>query len=175
MAALDRLNSVVKRIESQVASAGWYSTSKYPDGTQVATVAVTQEYGAGFIPTRPFFRPAIALNKKKWADIAKDGMTKAIRGDIQPDMALNRIALTIEGDIREAINNVFEPPLSDLTLALRQKRQNGVEITRSVVNKTMREIAAGTAIFSSNTKPLNDTGYMLASLSSHFGDKNEFE
>ena len=175
MAAFDRLNTVVNRIQSQIASAGWYSTSKYPDGTPVATVAVTQEYGASFIPQRPFFRTAIAANKKKWADIARDGLSKALQGDIQPDMVLNRIALTMEGDIREAINNVFEPELSDLTLALRQKRQDGVEITRSVVNQARREIAAGTAIFSSNTKPLNDTGYMLATLASHFGDKNEFE
>ena len=38
---------------------GFYKSAKYPDGTQVATVAAWNEFGAKGIPERPFFRTAL--------------------------------------------------------------------------------------------------------------------
>lgn len=35
------------------------SAGTYPDGTSVAAVAATHEYGGGHVPARPFIRPAI--------------------------------------------------------------------------------------------------------------------
>lgn len=41
------------------ASVGWHSTAKYPDGTSVAGVAATQEYGNTKNGTPPRSHPVI--------------------------------------------------------------------------------------------------------------------
>ena len=88
------------------------------------------------IPPRPFFRPAIAEHKKEWCEIVRLTMK---RGGTVED-ALETVGLQMQGDIRDAMDDVVDPPLSAMAIAMRKKRGNN------------------------NTKPLNDTGYMRSQI-----------
>ena len=109
-------------------------------GEYVAEVAFKNEYGGigelhgheTIIPPRPFFRPAIAENKKAWSEIVR--LTLKRGGTIED--ALETVGLQMQGDIRDAMDAVTTPELSAYTIKMRQERGN------------------------SSTKPLNDSSYM---------------
>jgi len=137
-----------KELESKTADVGWFPSSNYLDEdtgeiTPVAEVAMKNEFGEGIVPARPFMRPTIAAEKRKWGLIAKS----LINEDSQADDILETIGLRMVGDIFEKIASIHNPPLAPLTIAMRQERGN----------------------FS--VKPLNDTGYMMATLTNTVSDK----
>ena len=176
--SLADVEKIVKQLKNQCATAGFYKTAHYPGGQSVAYVASIHEYGAPSrrIPPRPFLRPTIADNKGKWADKLNQQVEKALKGEIAPGQVFERIGLTMEAGIKQAIVNVNAPPLSAVTLALRQKRRDlGVYVLpMSILWSTMRAAKEGTAKLSANTKPLEETGYMLASVTSKSGLDSEF-
>lgn len=125
------------------AKAGFFPSAKYGEadgGEYVAEVAFKNEYGSPLdhIPPRPFFRPAVAENKKSWSEIVR--LTIKRGGSVED--AMEAVGLQMQGDIRDALDDVTTPELSEMTLRLRQERGN------------------------SSTKPLNDTGYMRSQLTS---------
>ena len=107
-------------------------------GAPVAAVAFLQEFGSKKIPARPFMRPTITKQSKHWGVI----VSHLIKPDAQAEDVVELIGLRMQGDIREAIVEVTSPALSEFTLEQRQARGNSSE------------------------KPLNDTGYMMATLTS---------
>jgi hypothetical protein len=130
-----------KDYEKKEARVGWFPSSQYPEedgGEYVAMVAVTQEFGdpSKHIPPRPFLRPTIKDESKKWAKI----VGQSIRQQMSGDDVLELVGLQMQGDIKEAIGEVTTPALAPLTIKLRQERGNF------------------------DTHPLNDTGYMIATL-----------
>ena len=140
---LSNLEKYLKKLEATLikkkVKVGWFSSSVYPQtGESVASVALTQEYGetAKRIPPRPFMRPTIDSKKNAWAN----QIGNMYKNGASIDSALETTALTMEGDIRSAIIAVKTPVLSKRTIADRLARGNSSE------------------------KPLNDTGYMLATL-----------
>lgn len=100
-----------------------------------ATTHIVPEHDV-VIPPRPFFRPAIAEHKKEWSEIVRLTMK---RGGTVED-ALEAVGLQMQGDIRDAMDAVVDPPLADMTIAMRKARGNN------------------------NAKPLNDTGYMRSQI-----------
>lgn len=123
------------------AKAGFFPSAKYPasmGGEFVASIAFKNEYGSPLehIPPRPFFRPAIAENKKAWSEIVR--LTLKRGGTIED--ALTAAGAQMEGDIRDAMDAVTTPELSAYTIQMRQERGNN------------------------DTKPLNDTGYMRSQI-----------
>ena len=146
-------SSLAKKLASYVAKselkakAGFFPSAKYPasmGGKYVAEIAFKNEYGGTgelhghktIIPPRPFFRPAIAENKKAWGEIVR--LTLKRGGTIED--ALEAVGLQMQGDIRDAMGAVTTPKLSDYTVKMRQSRGNN------------------------DTKPLNDTGYMRSQI-----------
>lgn len=148
-AGMARLRKAMKDAETLSNKVGWLESSVYPDGTPAAYVAAIQEYGDpdSNIPSRSFMRTSSDEHSQRWVQI----MTKAVmripsgQGDIR--QALDLVGLAAEGDIRRKITQIFEPPLAESTIKSRARR-------------------AGKKPEQVSTKPLNDTGYMLATLTS---------
>jgi hypothetical protein len=142
-ALFDRIIQMANDLENKQVKVGFFETSVYPDGQQVAYVAAINEYGCPekHIPARPFMRPTIANKQGDWSNIVNGLINQGMQTGVMPDV-LETVGLAMQGDIVQAIADVMIPELSDRTLAARRARGNG------------------------STKPLNDTGYMIASVQS---------
>lgn len=105
---------------------GFFSTSKYPDGTPVTNVAAFNEFGTetagGGVrtPERPFFRQAIEQGKRQLPAVLRKSVnprtmavTKKVAG---------RLGLAMQGIIQESITDLTEPPNAPSTI--RAKRSS---------------------------------------------------
>ncbi|EEO27176.1 hypothetical protein [Oxalobacter paraformigenes] len=164
-----KLKEVIKRLgelENVEARAGWFESARYDDGTPVAKVALWQEYGVPerSIPPRPFLRPTIAEKKEEWTKDAAQVIKGVLSGQINAEQGMTVIAQKAAADIRQTISRVDSPPLSPITLLLRQWRKEGKEITGRTVGEAARAVHRGERAEGVSTQPLNDTGYMIATL-----------
>jgi len=171
--ALSDLIGQLQQLQQLQTTAGFYDTSHYPDGTPVAQAALTNEFGADHfveefhihVPARPFMRPAIERYKTDWAKVAEEGIKEMARGDLSPMQIHDRIGLSMQGDIKKEITEPGKLPLSPITLALRKQREDGIDVTQADVANTIRAIKIGATLeMSTNTTPLNETGYMIDSV-----------
>lgn len=145
-----KLNRIPDEFQGMHAEAGWLESSQYEDGTKAAYVAAIQEYGAPEknIPPRPFMRPAVEQNRDYLIDGMKQGVKAVLARKASAEDVLSVVGSRMAGDISKAISQVSAPPLKPATIATRaRKRASGV-------------VTAGL------TKPLVDTGYMLATVTS---------
>lgn len=150
----------------KVGKVGWFETAKYQDGTPVAYVAAIQEFGYGPIPPRPFFRPTITTSQAEWRAIAQSGARAILAGNATMEAVLDQIGLVAAGDVVKTISQIYNPPLSPITIELRRRRRAGNAISGRTVGDAAK--ATQSAFWSGGSgsayKPLNDSGYMIATL-----------
>lgn len=139
--------------------AGWFENSKYSNGVPIGGIAAVQNYGVAInqsrgnsswtvvIPPTHFWESAQEENKVKWRQEFQKAWQSVFLGNINPDKAMEQIALMIEGDIAKAIIAVTEPPLAQGTI----KNRLGRKANRKTIGKL--------------DKRLVDTGQMLNSVS----------
>lgn len=138
---LDKIKATLERVpeefEGMVAQVGFPSGINYEDGTSVAYVAAIQEFGAPAvrIPARPFMQPTVREKKDYWTNIIEKDIPKVVLGKMTAFDVLDKVGIVAAADIQTKISSIYSPPNSPATLA----RKNG-------------------------TKPLVDTGLMLASV-----------
>ena len=144
---MDKLLVSLKGLGKGKGQVGWFDSAKYENGTPVAYVATIQEYGWGPIPPRSFIRPTVTAQKTKWSKVGGQYAKMSLEGKAAPNDALKAVVEAARGDIAQAISSVTEPALSDATLAARARRNN------------------------SSTKPLVDSGLMLATLTTQVKEK----
>lgn len=144
-----RIKKAIKDTDRISFAVGWGKNQKYEDGTPVAAVAVTQEFGdtTRHIPPRPFMRPAVENNGNNWKKQFAGGIKKVLHGEILTGEVVETIALLAEGDIKKAIKAVTSPPLKTSTVMARLKGKK-----------------QGKAVSLTAAKPLVDTGDMLDSI-----------
>ncbi|MDC9591176.1 hypothetical protein PSI23_18245 [Xenorhabdus sp. XENO-10] len=149
---LAHLKRVYDELGKKRVKVGFFSQSKYPDGTPIAYVAAIQELGypAGGIPPRPFMRPAINENQAKYRELLARAAQAAINGNLSVVDGLTQVGSVAAGDIKLAIRAVTTPPLKDSTVKARAGRHS-----------------KGTA----TNKPLVDTGQMLQAVAFSVEDK----
>lgn len=140
----------------------------YPDGTSVATIAAIQNFGspAKGIPSRPFFSKLVRTHGPEWGRRIGKLLEQ---NDWDAEKALTFLGWRIERELADAITEMNDPPLSPVTLLLRQRFGNHPEaITFSDVKKAWRDIRAGVVpkVTTTQAKPLVWTGTMLAAISS---------
>lgn len=140
-----RLNKYMN-IRDARASVGWYEDTRYDDNTKVGVVAEIQEYGAGKIPPRPFMRPARMKNEEKWQRIAKQEIKRCLDNKQPLSQAFGKVAMVAQGDIVQAITEVWSPPLKKSTVYARLHRKSD--------KKTIGAL----------DKPLIDTGTMIGTI-----------
>ena len=93
---------------------GW---NAYPDGTPVALVAATQEFGSTSqnIPPRPFFRNALMLNMNYRKD-RKYYFSLVAKGKMPTHTALAQLGDKVAQDIQESIITLGRPALKEATV-----------------------------------------------------------
>jgi hypothetical protein len=173
------VKNVFRDLELKIASlgklegkVGWFETAKYPDGMQVAEVAMMQEFGTRTIPARPFMRPAIIKNQNKWQETINKVSARVVEGKISALDAMNIITEQAASDVVEQIKSVDSPPLSPITIGVRKYKQLGKEVTGRTIGEIATKLKEGKLNLSGvSTKPLNDTGHMIATLTTHVEEK----
>jgi hypothetical protein len=118
--------------------------SRTDSGYTNAQIAIVQENGSGAknIPPRPFLVPGIKSAQKEVAEILKNGAIEALHGG-NIEVALNKAGLIGQSHVKDQIRNGDFEQLAESTLiARRNRRKNG----------------------KAGTKPLIDTGQLLASI-----------
>lgn len=162
------LSDLLKRVQELSATkvqVGWFPSSQYEDGTKVAEVAIWQEFGTKTAPARPFMRPTVANESGNWGKSMAPDVKDFISGNESVNDLYSKVGLVVEGDIIKTIALITEPPLTDTTLLLRRWRNEGRMIDKSVVIEAYLAVTSGNPpSLSTNTKPLNDTGYMISTL-----------
>jgi hypothetical protein len=166
-AALSRLP---KQFKGQQAKIGWPSGKEYPDGTSVAYVAAIQNFGVPekSIPPRPMLKPTVAENQDRWAEVMKHLTRQVAAGELDAVDALDGVGRVAAMDLQATIAQINEPALSPVTVLLRKWRKQGRTITGKTVGEAAAAIAAGAEPGTDN-KPLNDTGYLIASVTHGVG------
>ena len=169
----DKLEAALKALSAKVTKAasvqvGFLEGATYPDGKSVAQVASIQEWGAPSkgIPPRPFFRNMIAAKSPEWGEQLAAVLKET---DYDATLALGKMGDLIAGELRESIIDTNDPPLSPVTLLLRQRFGNNPgDITFKDVQQAREDIAKGTKpdVTGTQAKPLVWTGQMLSSVDS---------
>ena len=118
----DFLNNVASQLDSKQLKVGFIDGATYPDGTPVAMVAATNEYGRpeNNQPPRPFFRNAIAEHESEWTD----AIARGIRAGYPVDQVLEVVGAQIQGDVQESIAQLMAPSLAASTIAARKSKGN---------------------------------------------------
>lgn len=95
---------------------GILEKARYPDGKPVAMIAAIQEYGAprAGIPPRPAVRRMIQEKEREWPEGFKQAL---ISTNYDVEKALNLAGAAIAGQWRQAIIDLWEPPLAPSTIA----------------------------------------------------------
>jgi hypothetical protein len=154
---------------------GFFNTSHYNDQNQtpIAYVAAIQEHGApsAGVPARPFMRPTIDRESQEWKNAFKDGVKAVLKGDVKAENVLEIVGRRAASDVQYTISTIQEPPLSKVTLLARKfKKQNGPNSIKSFsqildfINLLKRD--PNVNVSGVSTKPLNDTGALLAAVQS---------
>lgn len=169
--AFEKIILKVRQLEGIETKVGWFENSKYPDGTPVAYVAAIQELGsvANKIPPRPAVRDAIAHDSQKWAKTVEDGTRAILKGNATGVEVMEALGVQAQGSIQDSISTLTTPALSPLTIGLRayKKKFPNAKITAATLGIVARMLKEGTLdVSGTSTKPLNDTGLMLATVAS---------
>ena len=82
---------------------------------EVAKIAVFNEFGTSKIPERPFIRPTVDQNEKKYLNMMTKAADKIAKGT-PADTAFMPVATTLQTDIQNAIKGLKTPPNTEQTL-----------------------------------------------------------
>ena len=165
--ALETLALNLKQLNRIEGRTGWFADASYEDGTPVAYVAALNELGHGKTPPRPFMRPTIAEKRTEWIGIARNGAQEVLNNRLAPVFIMEQLTQAAEDDIKNTILAIYEPPLSPITIELRamKKRNPNLHVTGRTVGIAAATVnKPGYQTPDVNTKPLVDTGFMIATL-----------
>lgn len=150
------IDTMIAGLKNNSVLVGWFPSARYDDkdSTPVAAVAAQNEFGNPNknVPARPFIRPAISRNERKWKNIARHGVKALLANKTTVNTVLENMGEIIVGDIQHSISLVFTPPLKQSTIEARIARRSH----SGRLNKTQAQ---------STVKPLIDTGHMQATVS----------
>jgi hypothetical protein len=166
----DKLETRLREIAAGLARGatlrvGFLEGSTYPDGTSVPMVAALQEFGAprASIPPRPFFRGMIAKHGGEWGDQIGAAL---VHSDFDAAQALDQMGQVIATELQGSIADTMAPALSPITVMLRKMRSEdqSLVVTGKVVGEAAARVAAGETSAGISTKPLVDSGHLMASV-----------
>jgi phage gpG-like protein len=145
------LSSLINKLKNTAVRVGYFPNSTYPNGMKVAQVAAIMELGSATenIPARPTLS-ALKEESKGLNHIIAKGAKQAIQngGDISD--TLDMVGQVAAGAVQMAIKQTTSPALKQSTINARANRHS-------------KKIAS--------SKPLVDSGQMLASVSYEVGAK----
>ena len=153
--------------KSALVRVGFLEGTTYPGtGTSVPMIAAIQEFGAPAkgIPPRPYFRSMIKKESPHWGkDVA--ALMKAYK--FNTVTALTAMGTEIKEELEQSITNLTDPPLSPVTLLLRERFGNQPhEIKFADVQKAREDIASGVTpnVTGTQAHPLIWTGVLQSKI-----------
>lgn len=166
--AFEKLDLALKALAGIQGKVGWFESAKYENGTPVAYTMSLNEMGDGPTPPRPFMRPTAIDKKKEWVDIAAEGARRVLAGNASPQTVMELLTTKAEGDVSKTITDLTAPALSPITIEIRamKKRNPNLKVTGATVGEAAARVNAPGYVAPTgvSTKPLNDTGRALATL-----------
>jgi hypothetical protein len=167
-AALDQIARSVGR--GGTLSVGFLENSTYPDGASTAMVAAVQNFGAPAVgvPPRPFFSNMVAERSPEWpAEVS----TQLRLTDYDVSTTMRRMGELIRGQLQQSIRDTNDPPLSPVTLMVRQIIGPRGTATFADVQEARRRVAAGETASGVSTKPLVWTSHLLNSAAYEYEER----
>ena len=139
-AAIARARDNARAASSRKVAVGIFEDARYPNGTQVAAVAMAHEFGIG-VPERPFFRAALpAIFRRVRAIVADRGVL-----DLD-DATLDAIGAAAAEELQRSADRLSSPPLAASTRRARQRkgrRLNPLIDTRRLVEAITHRVRSG--------------------------------
>ena len=149
----------IKNPKDAYVSIGWFEDQTYYDGTSIANVAKWNEFGTRQgVPQRPFLRTSIMENEKKWHELLKTLVQRAIDEDKSMDKALLVFGEQVKADIQETILAGGWKPNAKIS-------QTGGWMRNKISGKPFYVKGKG------GKQPLIDTGTMLRSIEVRTGEE----
>lgn len=136
MNPFDNLKKRLAELSKSSARVGWPASARYVTGESVAEVAVSNEFGRGNVPARPFIRAAMRDDSRKIETAVKYAVTDFING----------------GNVNDVYNEIGEAAVEAIIM---QIKSGGFAPN-----------APATVKIKGFNKPLIDTGLMFQSLTS---------
>ena len=138
-AALDKI--AAKLDKGGTLKVGFLAGATASDGQSLPLRAALNEFGhensnGTTVPPRPFFRNMIAAKAGEWPD-AIAGLLKSTNYDV--DKTLNLTGAGIAKQLRESILDLWEPPLSPVTIAKKGHDKPLIE-TSDMINGVAFEV-----------------------------------
>lgn len=101
----DKLKQFLENVAKQKArvDVGFFEDAKYSNGTQIAEIAIIQEFGNDKIPPRPFMQPTFNDEKSKWLNILANTIKKQ-QDNINVKKALTVVGVVAQDDIKDKID-----------------------------------------------------------------------
>lgn len=169
------LAKALKDLDKANVKVGWFESSKYPDANQtpVAYVAAINELGPH---KRPFMQPTADAKDSEWSALMLQLSRQVVKGRMSVVDALTAVGLTVGADIQQTIATINDPPLSLVTLVARKYKAEGRAVTGATIGGIVEYInrvgdaEARSYVAGISDKPLNDSGYMLATTSFSVND-----
>ncbi len=171
---MEAMKTAVKAMNGEEGKVGWFESARTEDGKPVAGIAVVQEFGSTkrSIPSRSFMRTTVSEQQTSWAKVAEGAARAVLQGKMAPGGMTEALALKAEGDVRRKISKILTPPLSQITLLARKARKQGKDVKGKQIGEFARKVDQGPQkVTGVSTKPLVDTGLMLATLTSQVTKK----
>ena len=135
------LKSLVKRLggTTDILVGVPKNAEPYPDGTSVAMVGATHEFGGGNVPERSFLRSSFDEHQKKYIKMAQKLIKKVVDkgGDIE--MVAELIGTEAAADVVDNINAIQTPPNTDAT-TLRKGSSNPLVDTGHLKQSIRHEV-----------------------------------
>ena len=105
----------------------------YEDMSEVARVAVWNEFGTHNIPSRPFFRTAIDGNREKIFNMTAKIADNAMVGKTTVEKAFDQLGLYMQSIIRASIRSNIPPPNSPKTVKAKNSSRTLID-TGQMIN-----------------------------------------
>lgn len=136
----NRLKSTIKTLDGLELKVGWFSTTRYEDGTPVAYVATIHEFGSSKanIPPRPFMRPTVAREEENWRRLIAQEAPKILDGTQSVESLFEMLGLSISGSIALTISEVTQPELEKSTVRAKMRKM-GDQATEGALAKPLVE------------------------------------
>jgi len=119
---MDALDEIANSLSDKQLKVGFIDGALHLDGTPIATIAASNEYGnpANNQPPRPFFRKAIWKHEDEWNEKIQDG----IKSGRSVDDVLSAVGELAVGQIFESIASLMDPPIKESTIKSRRNRKD---------------------------------------------------
>lgn len=114
----EALQKAVDSLEGKSLEVGFFESARYKDGTPVAGVAAVHEFGspARNIPPRPFMRTTAEEKQSEWSNLIAQGSKAVVNGSETAETMLEKIGLSVVGNIKNTITQITTPVLSPVTI-----------------------------------------------------------